>query len=416
MMEQKVMKGKARAIVALIVTYAILGLLMNSVGTVILQSINQYGVSKPQAATLEACKDLSVVFASFLVAASLSKFGFRRAQMSVMSIIGFGSLLMPFTNAFWMNQMMFVIVGLCFGVAKVATYSSIGLLRPDPKGHASLTTLIEGIFMLGILLGIWMFGWFIGADSNGSEWLHVYYVIAALSAISLLLWMGVDLDETKAAPPSELAAVGRMEMVLLAVLPATAAFLLSIFLYVLIEQSIGTWLPTFNNEVLRLPSAMSVQMSGIFIAALAVGRLGASGLVAWLGWLRLLLICIAAMAVLVLLTLPMTENVENVAVSSWIDAPLAAFILPLIGVFMAPIYPILCSVMLSALPQERHPPMVCLIVIFSALGGTIGSLITGLVFQKLSGQTAFYLVLAPLALLAVMLVRFQRKTSSNQPD
>ena len=64
------MARPALAIVALVTSYAVLGLLMNSVGTVILQSIAHYGVSKPQAATLEACKDLSVVAASFLFAVS----------------------------------------------------------------------------------------------------------------------------------------------------------------------------------------------------------------------------------------------------------------------------------------------------------------------------------------------------------
>lgn len=409
-MGARTMDGGGRAIGALIVTYAILGLLMNSVGTVILQSISQYSVSKPHAATLEACKDLSVVVSSFLVATSLPKFGFRRAQMAVMTVIGTGALLVPFSNAFWMNQIMFVIIGLCFGVAKVATYSAVGLLRPDPEGHASLTSLIEGVFMVGILLGIWVFGWFIGADKTGSDWLRVYYLVAALSGISLLLWSGARLDESRST--SAPVAPGRLEMARLALLPATVAFLLSVFLYVLIEQSIGTWLPTFNNEILHLSSAMSVQMSGIFVAALAIGRLGASGLVKKVGWLRLVLGCIAAMAALVILILPTTENVQNVGMAALTDIPVAAFILPLIGVFMAPIYPILCSVMLTSLPQERHPPMVGLIVIFSALGGTIGSFITGLVFQNLSGQTAFYLVLAPLALLAATLGMFRKRTSN----
>jgi fucose permease len=403
-------QDNARAVAALIVSYAILGLLMNSVGTVILQSISQYGISKPHAATLEACKDLSVVAASFLVAMSLSKFGFRRAQMTVMAVIALGALLMPFSSKFWMNQAMFVVVGLCFGIAKVATYSSVGLLRPDPKGHASLTSLIEGIFMLGVLAGIWMFGWFIAGNNSGNEWLRVYYVIAALAAMSVILWMGVELNEQYAAPSSENVPASRLEMLRLVALPTTTAFLISIFLYVLIEQGVGTWLPTFNNEVLKLPSSISVQMSGIFIGAIALGRLGASGLVVRLGWLRLLLICIGAIASLVLLTLPMTENISGGAAKSWMDAPVAAFMLPLIGVFMAPIYPIVCSVMLSALPQERHPTMVGLMVIFSALGGTIGSFITGFAFQHLSGQTAFYLILGPLALLAVMLIRFHRKT------
>lgn len=396
--------------------YAVLGLLMNSVGTVILQSIQNYGVSKPLAATLEACKDLSVVAASFLFAVALPGFGFRRAQIAVMLVIAAGALLMPFANSFWATQLFFVLTGLCFGVAKVATYSSIGLLRADREGHASLTSLVEGVFMVGILAGIWMFGWFIAADRTGRDWLGVYWVVAALAAGAALSWWSADLDESRShAAGTEPVAASRREMLALAALPATIAFLLAIFLYVLIEQSIGTWLPTFNNEMLHLPAAMSVQASSIFIAALAIGRLGASALVRRLGWLRLLLGCLALMAALVVLTLPTTRGLTMRSDVTWLSAPLAAYIFPLIGVFMAPIYPIVCSVMLSALPQERHAAMVGLIVIFSALGGTIGSLLTGLVFDAFSGQVAFYLVLAPIAAIAVALLRFHRIIARNQP-
>ena len=200
-------------------------------------------------------------------------------------------------------------------------------------------------------------------------------------------------------------------MLALIVLPATIAFLAAIFLYVLVEQSIGTWLPTFNNQVLHLPGAMSVQASGIFVGALAVGRLGASGLVARIGWLRLLLGCLAAIAVLVLATLPSTRGLTPRSDIGWFDAPPAAYIFPLIGVFMAPVYPIVSSVVLSTLPRARHAAMVGLMVIFSALGGTIGSFITGFVFDRFSGQTAFYLVLVPLALIAVALVRLDKLTA-----
>jgi uncharacterized membrane protein YsdA (DUF1294 family) len=40
-----------------------------------------------------------------------------------------------------------------------------------------------------------------------------------------------------------------------------------------------------------------------------------------------------------------------------------------------------------------------LIVIFSALGGTTGSLTTGYIFGHFSGQTAFYFSLVPMAIL-----------------
>lgn len=404
------MKRAAWAVPALITSYALLGLLMNSVGTVILQSIAHYGVTKPQAATLEACKDLSVVVASFLFATALPRFGFRRAQIGVMLAVAAGALAISFANSFWAMQLFFVLVGLCFGIAKVATYSSIGLVRPDPARHASLTSLIEGVFMVGILAGIWLFGWFIGQDTTGQGWLGVYRVVAVLALATAILWWFADLDESAANAGQDRSGAGYRDALALLALPSTIAFLAAIFLYVLIEQGVGTWLPTFNNQVLHLPGAMSVQASSIFIAALAVGRLSASGLVARLGWLRLLLGCLALIAALVLLTLPTTQGLRPRANMGWFDAPVAAYIFPLIGVFMAPIYPIVSSVVLSALPRERHAAMVGLMVIFSALGGTIGSFITGFTFDRFSGQTAFYLVLVPLVLIALALVRLERLT------
>ena len=96
------------------------------------------------------------------------------------------------------------------------------------------------------------------------------------------------------------------------------------------------------------------------------------------------------------------------AIEGWRDAPLAAFVFPLIGFFLAPIYPVINSVTLSALPADKHGPMSGLIVIFSALGGTTGSIITGSVFEAYGGQTAFYFSLVPIAILIVCLVFFNR--------
>lgn len=403
------MTKSTRTVAALILTYAVLGLLMNSVGVVILQSIRNFAITKTHASTLEACKDLSVVFASFLLATRLPRFGFRRALIAVMTILGIGSLLMSVADAFWATQLFFVVTGLCFGTGKVATYASIGLLRPDRAGHASLTGLVEGMFMVGVLGGTWLFSLFIGHDTTGTDWLHVYWLVAGLCAISAGLWAISPLDERQADADSVAAkAAGWRQMVKLLALPTAIAFLFSIFFYVLVEQSIGTWLPTFNNEILRLPPEMSVQAASIFTAALALGRLGASGLLRRISWLKLMLACLAAMAVLVIVTLPTTHGLVLRPDVTWFDAPIAAYVFPLIGLFMAPIYPTLCSVMLTSLPQERHAAMVGLMVIFSALGGTIGSFLTGFVFQHVSGQNAFYMTLVPLTLVAIALIRFDR--------
>jgi hypothetical protein len=53
--------------------------------------------------------------------------------------------------------------------------------------------------------------------------------------------------------------------------------------------------------------------------------------------------------------------------------------------------------------------MTGLLVIFSALGGTTGSFITGYVFGNFSGHFAFYLTLVPISLVLITLFFFRRQ-------
>lgn len=380
---------------------------MNSVGVVILQSIRHLGASKTGGSTLEACRDLSVVAASFLFATRIPAFGYRRALIGVMGAIALACLAASTAQAFFAMQFLFVATGLAFGIAKVSTYATIGLLARDPADHASITGIVEGVFMVGLLAGTWLFGGFIAADRTGDDWLRVYWLLAALCALAALLWVATPIDERGATPDDGNLPGGWRTMIALAALPATVAFLAAIFCYVLLEQSVGTWLPTFNNEVLHLPPAMSVQMSSIFVAALALGRLASGVLMKRIAWLPLLLVSLAGVAVLIVATLPLAQGLALRPNVTWSTAPLAAYLFPLLGFFLAPIYPTLCSIVLSALPRHRHAAMIGLIVIFSALGGTIGSFLTGLLFQHVSGQGAFYFALVPIALMGVLLLRLR---------
>ncbi|WP_242446024.1 MFS transporter [Sphingopyxis lindanitolerans] len=401
---------RARTIITLALTYALLGLLMNSVGIVILQSIVHFGASKLMGSTLEACKDLSVVVASFLLVGAVPAFGYRRSLIAILAVMAFVCLLASFATGFPAMQALFVMTGLAFGITKIATYSAIGLVARDPADHASITGLVEGVFMVGVLAGAWIFGWFI----DSGDWLRVYWLLAAFCALASFAWIGIRLDESAASTRGDgaSASAGWKEMLALAALPATVAVLATLFLYVLIEQGVGTWLPTFNREILHLPAAMSVQMSSIFIASLALGRLLSGLLLRRIAWLPVLLTCLAALAALVVLALPLAEGVRPRADTGWANAPFAAYLFPLIGLFLAPVYPTICSVALSALPQHRHAAMIGLIVIFSALGGTIGSFLVGLLFQSVPGTTAFYFLLAPMALVALALPLVRRRVAS----
>jgi fucose permease len=98
--------------------------------------------------------------------------------------------------------------------------------------------------------------------------------------------------------------------------------------------------------------------------------------------------------------------------------PLIAFVFPLIGLVIAPIYPAINSVILSSLSKPKHGLMAGLIIVFSALGGSTGSLITGNIFQHYGGQTAMYISLVPITLLIIFLIIFNRlqKKAGVKPD
>ncbi len=68
---------------------------------------------------------------------------------------------------------------------------------------------------------------------------------------------------------------------------------------------------------------------------------------------------------------------------------LVMYLMPLIGFFLAPVYPTINSTILSSLPKHMHSSMAGSIGVFSALGGIRGSLFPGNVFQQYNGVVSY---------------------------
>jgi len=407
--------NQRRILLALFLIYFVFAILLNSVGTVILQVINNYGIDKSSASVLEGFKDLPIAIVSFLVASSLPRFGYKKAMLLALAIVACACLAMPLLPAFGTAKLLFLCVGVAFALVKVSVYTTVGLVAQDRKQHAGIMNTLEGFFMVGVLSAYWIFGWFIDSSNPASTtWLNVYWVLSGLCALTFVLVLFTRFDESEAIPPASRGpAQDFMEMLRLFLRPLVCVFVLTAFLYVLIEQSVGTWLPTFNNEILKLPAAMSVQATSIYAFCLAIGRLSAGFIMRRLNWFPVMVGCVLAMGATVLLALPLSHGVVHDPDVTWSSAPLAAFVFPLIGLFMAPIYPGINSVMLSSLPKHQHAPMTGLLVIFSALGGTTGSMVTGYVFGRYNGQFAFYLTLVPIALVLLGLFFFRRQVERS---
>jgi fucose permease len=398
--------------VSLFINYFVFAILLNSVGTVILQVQNTYGVSESNASVLEAFKDLPIAITSFLVASFIVRIGYKRSMQFALGMICLFCLVMPQLPAFWMAKALFAVTGVGFALTKVSVFAALGLITSNRKDHASMMNFIESFFMIGILSGYFIFSAFVDDANPGShDWLNVYYFLAALTLLAFLLLTVARLDESGLhSTEAKSLSAEFLDMMALCIRPLVLVFIVSAFLYVLIEQSIMSWLPTFNSRMLHLSPSLSIQMASILAASTALGRFTAGIVLRRLDWFVFLTISLSVAAILVLVSLPLAANVGEDEVSRWMHAPLAAFVFPLIGFCLAPVYPAINSVILSALPVRQHAPMAGLIVVFSALGGTSGSIITGSLFQAFGGTTAFYFSLGPIVVLMFALWRLKIKS------
>jgi len=396
---------------SLFLNYFVFAILLNSVGTVILQVQNNFGVSKGSASILEAFKDLSIAITSFLIASYVVRIGYKKTMLFGLALVSIMCLLIPSMPSFLMTKLLFASVGISFALIKVSVFSTLGLVTSSKKEHLSLMSFLESFFMIGVLAGYFIFASLVDNNNpQSTKWFNVYYLLAGLSILAFVLLFTTRLDESQVKKKEEGKSAQQefLEMLRLIILPLVLVFIFSAFFYVLIEQSIMSWLPTFNKDVLKLSTSLSIAMASILSGSIALGRFLAGIVLRKIDWLIVLTGCLAAAAAIILITVPLTKNALVTSVSSLKEVPLVGFAFPLIGLFLAPIYPAINSVILSNLPAHKHGAMSGLIVVFSALGGTTGSIITGHVFDAYGGQTAFYFSLIPITLLIILLIFFKK--------
>lgn len=396
---------------SLFLNYFVFAILLNSVGTVILQVQNNFGVSKSSASILEAFKDLSIAIASFLIASYIIRIGYKRTMLIALGLVTSMCFIIPSLPSFLMTKLLFATTGVSFALIKISVYATLGIITNNKKEHISLMSFLESFFMIGVLSGYFIFASVVdNGNPQSTKWFNIYYLLGGISLLTFLLLLSTRLDESKVRKEEKGKSAGDefLGMLKLIVLPLVLVFILSAFFYVLIEQSIMSWLPTFNKDVLHLSTRMSIQMASILSASIALGRFLAGLILRKIDWLIVLTMCLIAAAGVVLVTVPLTKNISAGAINSISDIPIAGLAFPLIGLFLAPIYPAINSVILSNLPAHKHGAMSGLIVVFSALGGTTGSIITGNIFDAYGGQTAFYFSLVPITILIILLFIFKR--------
>ena len=112
--------------VSLFLNYFVFAILLNSVGTVILQVQNNFDISKGSASILEAFKDLSIAITSFLIASYVVRIGYKKTMLFGLALVSIMCLFMPSLPSFLMTKLLFASVGISFALIKVSVFATLG--------------------------------------------------------------------------------------------------------------------------------------------------------------------------------------------------------------------------------------------------------------------------------------------------
>lgn len=390
---------------SLALNFVVFAVLLNTVGIVIKRVIDDYGVNEATAASLEGFKDLSIAAASLILASYIPRIGYRRSMLVGLLAVALASVAVAVVPAFWVTPVLYATIGISFALMKGAVYSTVGLIVDGQKEHTSLMNVLEGVFQVGALAGPLLFS---VAFGMGASWRTTYWGIAALASLAFLLMLTTRLDEREVGSHPEQA--GFVEMLKLLRLPAVWVFVACAWLYVMIEQSFGTWMPTFHERIFGLSPAAAAGLLSVYAGSIAASRFLMGFLARRFAWLPIQLTLLAGAFVLTVFVLVSTAGGGRSASAPVEGWPSLALAFAVVGFFIGPIYPTIVSIVLSRLDKPRHPAMTGLIIIFSALGGTTGSFIVGFISRSFSTHDAFFYPLVPMVLLGALLIPYRRLT------
>src|SRR5687768_16424536 len=170
---------------SLILNYIVFAMLLNSVGTVILQVQNNFGVSQSAASVLEAFKDLPIAITSFLIGSFVVRLGYKRTMLAGLAIVAVICMIMPNVPQFWMTKLLFLSIGVGFAFSKVSVFATIGLVTDNEKEHSSFMSFLESFFMVGVLGGYFIFSAFANEnDPTSTSWMNVYYLLGGCAFVA----------------------------------------------------------------------------------------------------------------------------------------------------------------------------------------------------------------------------------------
>jgi fucose permease len=244
-------------------------------------------------------------------------------------------------------------------VFKTGALALVGDISPSTTSHTRFMNTVEGFFAVGAIVGPLIVGILIGL---GMSWKWLYAIAAVVCA--LLVAMAASAKYPQRVIPVERANLRQMAAIMED--PLALGFSLVVMFYVATETAIYVWMPTLLQAYDGSYAWLAASALTLFFVLRAVGRFVGAWLLGRVSWT-------AALAIMALLIFVCFAGalVGGVSVAAWL--------LPLTGLFMSIMYPTLNSKAISCFPKDRHGAIAGVILFFTAIAAAAGPLAMGAV-------------------------------------
>lgn len=373
-------------------SFLIFSMVLNCMGILILQ-LSGNDISYNKLGLLETFKDLPIAFVSLFAVNFIHRLGNKKSLLTALMIVGICCTILPFLEEFWFYKIWFSLIGICFGMAKIAVY---GLIRNNisTENHlAKVMSSVEASFMLGIFVVNIGFGWLL-ASKYSQDWKFGFWIIAFLAFLNFFMLLRTELVD--GGTTTELFS----KTTLLKFLTRKNMLFFSIiFGIVFIEQNFNSWLPSFYKKYLNVSTFNALQASAFLALFSYIGRIITSHIIHKFSLVKYFLTCVI-LIFMMLMTAHLLLTLNN--------SQITLFLFPLIGLFLAPLYPVISSKVIGGIRKEDINIFTSLMVIFSSLGSSVGSLSISVLFQNNFGNYyAIFIATAVVILFITSLTYFK---------
>ncbi|MCD1117334.1 MFS transporter [Chryseobacterium turcicum] len=379
-------------------TFLIFSMVLNCIGIVIIQ-LSEQKITYDKLGFLDSFKDLPNALFSLFVVNFISRFGTKKSLIFALMLVGICSLFLPFVEVFWFYKLWFAIIGACFAIGKICVYGIIRNNMTEEKSLAKTMNSVEASFMIGIFTVNTGFGWLISSQF-GEYWKFGFMFISLISFITVYLFMKIKIAEpqnksTRIFP--DLSGFGKKTFILF--------FGVSFFI-IFIEQSFNSWLPAFYKDHLKVNSFFALQASSFLALFSYTGRTITSKIIQRFPLSKYFMTCVMMIVFLLIIT-----SVIQFYFSE--NARVLLFMFPIIGLFLAPLYPLINSKMIAKIDKDKINAFTSLIVIVSAVSSSINSISISILF-KYQMLTYYSLYILGAVMMVSVLAYSYFKLSSNK--